>query len=377
MSDRGQQREELLLDLYLGQLDAETQAWLEAELRLDAELRVKYERLTQVLAPLDSWEVAPPPADLTQSVLRHVKQRTLPTVAASDSEKLTSTTTIPFPTQVTERATGGGRGWYFAWRDIAAIAACILLLFTVMVPGLSRMRSRAQQMSCAENLSAIHQGTAAYNASFGGLPFAGSDPGRSWLPDQASSQPHQSNSRHPYILIRLNQVSPAKFVCPADRQAQPMDLASTPDYDDFPTRRNLSFDTLNMTGPMPSYRTSPDLAYMSDHNPLFVRGEFDESLDPDEANSPTHRSGAGQNVLFLDGRVEWLTSPVYGPRRDNVWLIGQVRHYTGSETRLEPDDAFLVPGFPLTDPALGTEYAPEAAPTTPPRTSQSAIQRED
>ena len=351
MDDRGQQPEALLLDLYLDQLDAETRDWLESQLRMDAELRVKYERLEQVLAPLDSWEVAPPPADLAENVLRHVRQHTSAATTVSAAEEQ-SPKTIPFPTQATERATGGGRGWYFAWRDIAAVAACILLVFTVMIPGLSRMRSRAQQLSCANNLSAIHQGTATYNASFGGLPFAGGDTGRPWLPDQANSQPHQSNSRHPYILIRLNHVSPAKFVCPADRRTVPMDLSSIADYDDFPTRRNLSFDTLNMTGPMPCCATTPDLAYMSDHNPLFVRGQFDESLDPDEANSPTHGNGAGQNVLFLDGRVEWLTSPVYGPRRDNVWLIRQVRRYTGSEARQEPDDAFLVPGFPVTDPQL-------------------------
>lgn len=348
MDDRRQQREELLLDLHLGQLDAETQAWLEAELRQDAELRAKYARLTQVLAPLDSWKVATPPADLAQRVLHHVEQAASP---ARDAEGQTPTA-IPFPTQASERGSSGSRGWYFSWRDIAAVAACILLAFTVLVPGLSRMRSRAQQMSCASHLSAIHEGTATYNASFGGLPFAGSEPGKPWLPGQANRQPYQSNSRHPFVLIRLRHVSPEQFLCPADGQAQPMKVTPAPEYDDFPVRRNLSFDTLNMTGPMPSCQTSPDLAYMSDHNPLFMRGSFDESLDPDQANSPTHRSGAGQNVLFLDGRVEWLTSPVYGPQRDNLWLIRQLRRYTGSETRLELDDAFLVPGFPLTDPAL-------------------------
>ena len=74
------------------------------------------------------------------------------------------------------------------------------------------------------------------------------------------------------------------------------------------------------------------------------------SLDPKHANSPSHRNGAGQNVLLLDGSVLWTTSPVYGTAKDNLWMLEGVNEYTGRETRSCDTDAFLVPGFPETDP---------------------------
>jgi hypothetical protein len=57
-------------------------------------------------------------------------------------------------------------------------------------------------------------------------------------------------------------------------------------------------------------------------------------------------------VMTLDGSVQWLTSPVYGPNRDNLWLAGDIRSYTGTEAPAGKDDAQLVPGYPLTDPAI-------------------------
>jgi prepilin-type processing-associated H-X9-DG protein len=40
---------------------------------------------------------------------------------------------------------------------------------------------------------------------------------------------------------------------------------------------------------------------------------------PWELNSPNH-AFQGQNVLYLDGHVEWTVHPYCGPRMDNIWL---------------------------------------------------------
>ena len=329
-------RDGQLLELMLGQLDESARTALEAELARDAGLRARRDRLMQLLLPLDAWPAEPVPLGLAERVIGRVRQvDTLPD-------------TIRFPTEAA--ATGGGRGWYFSLRDIVAVAACLLLAGTVLLPSVARLRGAAQQMACARNLGAIQQGTTLYQAAFGGLPFAGNDGGQSWLPTAGQQQPYQSNSRHVYLLIPTRLVSAECFNCPADSQAaQPDSLFDPKAYDDFPTRRHNSFDALNMAGPLPCPGSCPDLAYLADRNPLFVQGRFDDSRDPDWANSPSH-AGRGQNVVFMDGRVEWMRKPVYGQRRDNLWVLDNVRTYTGTESRPDAHDAFLVPGFPKTDP---------------------------
>ena len=92
------------------------------------------------------------------------------------------------------------------------------------------------------------------------------------------------------------------------------------------------------------------IAYVSDVNPLFVGARFNASIDPDRTNSPAHR-GKGQTVLTLDGSARWITRPVYGPKQDNLWLIGNIRSYKGTEVPAG-DDVQLVPGYPATDPVI-------------------------
>jgi hypothetical protein len=76
-----------------------------------------------------------------------------------------------------------------------------------------------------------------------------------------------------------------------------------------------------------------------------VNGRFDDQVDPDRTNSPAH-GGRGQTVLTLDGSVRFADSPIYGDAKDNLWLVNDVRRYTGTELPRRQDDAFLVPGFP-------------------------------
>ncbi|HNQ24943.1 MAG TPA: hypothetical protein PKK06_17840 [Phycisphaerae bacterium] len=352
MQDRGHHRDKLLLELYLGRLDDETRLWLEGELADDAALRSRYERLQRLLKPLDAWTAPEAPTDLADRVLARVRTAaaagarasTLPPPAAA------APTVLRFPETTADRVPGA-RGARYSLRDIAAVAACLLLAATVLVPGVTRMRGHAQRMACARNLEALHHGAATYQASFGGLPFAGQTPGAPWLPAAAGVQRPESNSRHVYLILRIDGAQPRHFICPADRRAAPMATETVEHHRDFLTRRNFSYDALQMAGPIPVPGARPRLAYLSDHNPLFVKGRFDDSVDPDETNSPTH-NGGGQNVLLLDGSVVWLTTPVYGTERDNLWLIEQLRAYRGTETRPNDADAFLVPGFPETDPEV-------------------------
>ncbi len=330
--------EQSLLDWHLDRLSADDRAWVEEALRRDALLREKSERLGRILQRLDYWPVAPAPPDLADKVVAHMERST-----RSGSE--------PQPPAV--ESAGYGRFPFASLRELIAVAACIILLVGVLVFGVSELRSRSQRAMCASNLGSIFRATSTYRHEFGGsLPFAGALPGASWLPSGARGRPYASNSRHVFLLIRHNcGTTPKDFICPAAKSDQPMRVDDWTAYDDFAAACNISYATLNLAGPTPNLKPAMPVAYISDANPLFIGGRFNDSVvDPDKANSPAHR-GKGQTVLTLDGSAGWMTRPVYGPKRDNLWLIGNIRRYTGIETPTG-DDVQLVPGYPATDPIV-------------------------
>ena len=329
--------EQSLLDWHLDRLGADDRSWVEEALRRDARLREKSERLGKILHPLDYWRIAAAPPNLADKVVAYVER------SASQGGK-------PQPPPV--ESARFGRFPFASLRELIAVAACIILLVGVLVPVVSELRSRSRRTLCAANLGSIFRGTATYRQEFGGsLPFAGSLAGAAWLPSGARGRPYASNSRHVYLLVRQNcGPTPADFICPAAKSHKPMPEGDWEGYDDFPAACNISYATLNLAGPTPNLRPTIPVAYISDANPLFIGARFNAAIDPDRANSPAHR-GKGQTVLTLDGSASWMTKPVYGPKSDNLWLIGRIRRYTGIETPTG-DDVQLLPGYPATDPAV-------------------------
>ncbi len=325
--------EEALLDWHLERLEEGERARIEAEVRGDPGLRAKHERLGRVLQPLDSYRAAATPANLADKVLARVAQAN----PEGATRGLWSGQVIRL-----------GRGSPFGMRELIAAAACIVLLVAAAVPGLAGVRERAHRAVCAANLGSVFLGTSAYQESFAGaLPFAGSSLGASWLP--VGDGPSSSNSRHTYLLLRLKLGPKTKdFLCPGSSDGEALVPEGLEARDDFATARNVSYDSLNMAGAEPNLRPPVSLAYMSDANPLFVGARFNERVDADRTNSPAHR-GRGQIVLRLEGSARFETTPIYGRTGDNLWTIGNVRRYRGTECATRPDDAFLVPGFPATD----------------------------
>jgi type II secretory pathway pseudopilin PulG len=333
-----QSPEKLLLDYHLGRLGQEERSWIEAELERDAQLREKSERLGHMLRPLDHWTVPTAPPSLIDRVLARTEG---PGWAK------------PGATATSGESEYRGRSFSLPLREILAVAACIALLASVLIPGISDVRSRAQQTVCASNLGSIFQGTRLYQQAFGGsLPFAGKVVNASWLPGGSRVNPYASNSRHIFLLAKFNYgPKPEDFICPASKTGEPMRADDLAAYDDFASVRNNSYDSLNLGGDNPNVRPRGAIAYMSDANPLFKNGRFDETVDPDHTNSPAHK-GRGQTVLTLDGSAQWTTTPFYGAKRDNLWLIGEIRHYSGTESPTSEDDAQLVPGYPTTDASV-------------------------
>lgn len=332
----------LLLDLHLDQLDPRERAGIEEQLRAHPALLQKSLVLGRVLRPLDFHNVQPPD-NLADSVLRFVDENQTVQLAPND-ERISMTS-----------KDRGGRVRFVPVRDLLALAASLLLVTSLMVPGLSEFRSRSHRAMCTANLHRAAAGVASYMESFDGwLPYAGHVPASRWLPN-GNADNFASNSRHVFLLLKSGMAdSSADFICPASSTAHPLSRTDLRGRDDFDLADNITYDSLNLSGTEVDARPIGSMVYLADPNPLFADGKFQESVNPELTNSPLHR-GRGQTVLNLDGSAMTMTTPIYGLRKDNIWLAGDIRRYEGTETPTRSDDIFLIPGIPRTDPRFHRE----------------------
>ncbi|MCO6436487.1 MAG: hypothetical protein J5J06_05315 [Phycisphaerae bacterium] len=333
-------KEDLLLAWHLKSATDEERQWVEAELLRDPEFRARSDRIREILRPLDHWSIPTPPAGLPERILARIES------SRGQTQHWQSTQTPDAPATTGERA----RILRFpAMREWVAVAACITILVGIVVPAISLTRDRAREALCAANLGSVFQGLALYRSAFdGALPYAGGGAATAWLPAGPQDAPYASNSRHAFLLAKLNfGPTTEDFVCPSRGSDFPMPRSEVADRGDFTSARNISYATLGLSGRNPMLRPAAQVIYASDVNPLFVGGRFNAGIDP-QSNSPAHR-GRGQNVLALDGSVEHRSTPEYGPRNDNIWLAGNLRRYRGVEAPADESDSFLIQGFPITD----------------------------
>ncbi|MEK6676374.1 MAG: hypothetical protein AABZ47_12055 [Planctomycetota bacterium] len=325
--------EQLLLDLHLNRLKDEERRKVLALLARNPNVRALSHRLARTLRPLDYWTIASPPAGLVDRILRRAEK-------SGHGNRALSRDVGANPRRLR----------FVPMRDLLAAAACIALVVGVMVPGLTQLRSRARDTQCETNLWSVYNAAEMYRENYdGSLPYAGTQTRSSWLPLGTADGPFESNSRHLYLLAKTGVgPRPESYLCPADLLGEPMTTADESARDDFPSLRNIGYDSLNLSGGSANLRPSPRVAYLSDSNPLFVGGRFHPEVDPNLANSQAH-GGRGQAVVFLNGSTKQLRSPVFGTQKDNLWLSGNTLQYKGNEIPVDKEDSFLIPGFPKTD----------------------------
>ncbi len=328
-----------LLDDHLGQLsDADRQRLHEA-LGRDPQLAARHRRLQRILQPLDAYGTPPPPPTLISGILDRI--------AAGE----------PQPTVLPESfLPGGATGGLapplgIAMRDILAVAAVITFFFALLVPSMAKVRERSQRVTCASHLGTIGRGVNSYAlANAGTLPASRIrfTPYRaSFLPVTDRSTPtgaeYSPNTRSLLLLVKMRFVRNARvLICPSQKRPLPLNDIETPGTGNLPHTLLCSYDSINMAGPTPTYTATSALPYAADANPLFDGLKFNR-VDPTVTNSPNHRKASGQNVLRLDGSVNWCTTPNCGLRGDNIWQAGKLTVYNGTEVQQSKDDTFLVP----------------------------------
>ncbi len=180
----------------------------------------------------------------------------------------------------------------------------------------------------------------------------------------------ESNTASMWKMVVNSGLTPRMFRCPSTDHGVDQNVVDYATVRDFRGHRYISYSYQNVAGGYRLKETAPnasEMAVMADANPQredFTSAEegregattrkLNESIivfpdtvetepwndqlagtgitDEWELNSPNHNF-KGQNVLYLDGHVEWQDHPYCGPRWDNIWLRRQIQN-----TELRPDD---------------------------------------
>jgi len=245
----------------------------------------------------------------------------------------------------------------FTLIELLVVITIIAMLIAILLPALFGAMELARRVACANNLSQIGKACQAYAAGFK----------QKWpdvLPDSGTAVPAwagigvtrdattgadipattviNSNTANFWLLVRTGMAeNPDVFVCPS--QSSHSGDKSVSDYTtvrDFWKPENVSYSYQNVAG---LYKLSsaapPGLAVAADVNPQ----RFDQSTavatyasatvnyetpgwgviaTPGttkwKLNSPNHRF-KGQNVLYLDGHVDFTNNPYCGVMYDNIW----------------------------------------------------------
>jgi hypothetical protein len=217
-------------------------------------------------------------------------------------------------------ATGGRSRW--SWRELVTIAATLLLGASVILPLLASGERHARRLACAGNLREVAGAIGQYanqyrdsmpvaTASLGGGGVGGQAGHRWW--DVGTSA---SNSANLYTLVRGGFASLRALACPGNPVA--CTEMRDPRAIDWTCLDEVSFSYQIQKGSETSRLSEPSrTAILADRSPVVRRAIAGDVIYPFE-NSGNH-ARTGQGVLFADGSVLWLSTPVLS-NGDNIWL---------------------------------------------------------
>jgi len=247
--------------------------------------------------------------------------------------------------------------------DILVVAFICMFLIIIIQPACRKSRIESYQITCANNLSSIGKAMQVYtNDNDGKYPRAGG-PTSKWSTQIADYRALNRNlafqigsdgsggyvtiSSSLYLLIKHAGLSPKTFVCPGDYGVtvfNPADYGvhdKTPaDLWDFGPHINTEDNPSNHCSyayhmPYGQYAlttsSDPGMAVAADRNPWMSIsaenakdfGQFNPDGDRDavKAGNAFAHDNEGQNVLFVDGHVNFEKTPCCGPNKDNIYTI--------------------------------------------------------
>lgn len=282
---------------------------------------------------LDEMPDFEPPVDLTAKTLARV-----------EAQKRTQELSQKISLAELQRSAGAPRST-FSLKELVSIAAIFVVAVGIIISSFSQASHKNMQNKCYANTGQIGSALLSYASDNRGFLPAANLSGKNWLTG-GSRREIASNSSNLYKLISEKYVpSPRVFQCPAVGSENFVPRENATDFQKS-DHINYSFQH-NIAGPALSVRQSKAVAskmvVLSDANPLFEQGTFNESL-VDNPISKNH-SQSGQNVLFLDGHCKWTSASNAGVDSDNIFLAGNLKQYTGTESPVSKCDSFLLPAW--------------------------------
>lgn len=240
--------------------------------------------------------------------------------------------------------------------EILATAASLALIAGILFPSLGLARSKYRQVACQNNMRLLGAGFASFADDYNGnFPEAKVKAGDPWWKIGDQGQEPQSNTRYPFMLIKLGYVDGNVFVCKGNTNAQRVNNdPSVAQMYDFPSRNHVSysFSLFCDKNADPFKRSRRIIA--SDLNPVFEKipcqqsfyqkmNEFEKVLLNEQLRQMMSAShcGRGQNILYCDGSVEFAKKRVIDG--DDIFTVHGVDTYTGREIPAGDNDTFLAP----------------------------------
>lgn len=252
----------------------------------------------------------------------------------------------------------GCRG--FTMVEVLVVIAVITILMGLLLIVMPQARESSRRTKCASNLKSIHLYLWQYAQAEPGMntyprtAYIMSTPAAPYPPVSgtgiAAPDPFGPGGPGPndvssvlFLLIRELDAPRAVFICPsadsASHFADPNNPALQSNFTDY--NKNLCYSyanpypDLNAVSIIPPYKldksASADFALMADKNPGSSGG-----------NSHNH-AGAGQNVLYNDGHVEWSPKATAGTLNDDIYHDGSGKVW-GVPT--SATDSVLLPADP-------------------------------
>lgn len=299
--------EQQLLGYLLGALDDGEREAVEEEIQRDSQLRDQLVRLRRRLEPLRQAEVEyDPPAGLANRACELV-------AAYAGTHCQQAAAPLPAPPAVTEAAPpvglwGAGRPW--SWPDFAVVTGIVLSAVVLIFPAIETSRFKAQLFTCQDHLRQLGQSLTDYSMRH-----------RGFFPQLPQPGTVAAAGIYAPVLLRDGFLDDKRSVlCPGSTLAADPQFR-VPTVDELQTAGGQDLARLRsvMGG---SYGYS--LGYMEDgqYHPTrnLGRSQFALMADAPSVSLPGHQSlnhgGRGQNVLFEDGRVLFLTTPKAGEGDD-------------------------------------------------------------
>jgi anti-sigma-K factor RskA len=334
-----------LLGFVLGALDASEHEQIQQRLEQDAHLRERLERIRRGLRRID-WErqQVEPPAGLAARTCQLVERITdppgiPPAAALRNIRGLT-------PASRSERSADRSR---WTMPDVVVAAGVCLAMACLLLPAIHQSRNRYLVELCANRQRNVFLALDQYSSDRGYFPVIPASGNAAVAGVYATK------------LLELELVRDASdFVCPAATGSRLVVGIPTTMQQIYSAQGPQLWKIYHAMGKNYAYRFPP---VINGHlQRVRNQGRTGFALLSDvplmqSTNSAISSHGRGQNVLFEDGHVGYLTSRWL--RNDDLFL----NHWGLVEAPLDPDDCVLAPSYSSPLPRIQSVGATIAAPS--------------